>query len=58
MRCGTQLVMTVVVTMAALSLHLHYRPYAAPKLQVLETMSLSVSLLFFPFTLIYISIQI
>ena len=39
--------MTVVVTMAALSLHLHYRPYAAPKLQVLETMSLSVSLLTF-----------
>lgn len=39
--------MTVVVTVAALSVHLHFRPYAAAKLQVLETMSLSVSLLTF-----------
>ena len=40
----TQLVMVVVVTTIALALHLWYKPYAVPKLQRLETLSLSVSL--------------
>lgn len=42
-----QLVVTVMVTTASLCLHLWYKPHAIPKLQLLENLSMVVSLVTF-----------
>merc|ERR1719197_1562486 len=50
-----QLVMAAMVTVLALCLHLHFKPHAFPRLQALEIMALSVSLLTFVLALLLLA---